>query len=277
MRLLISIILFLAWLALGYWYKVSADKCCEQNLAPKTIIEAPEDSALPAIKSPAIKVLDPVTFDFGKYKTKTNPEWEAYKSNLLRSLGPDDKLLITGLYRSEEPNPTRNKDLGIARAKAALRLFPSIPRSAIELKSERIDDQVLNGATDITGVRFRTLHINKHVLETADATLVYFPYNSTRRLKNATVEKYLQQLATRVKASKEKVTITGHTDATSSASFNMQLGLQRAEVIRDYLIDLGVPRSQLTTRSKGETQPIADNATAAGRAKNRRTEITISK
>ena len=57
----------------------------------------------------------------------------------------------------------------------------------------------------------------------------------------------------------------------------MSLGQRRADIIKRYLIDQGVPANQITALSKGELDPVADNGTKAGMAKNRRTELQIIK
>jgi len=74
----------------------------------------------------------------------------------------------------------------------------------------------------------------------------------------------------------DKITITGHTDNTGSAEYNMKLSLRRAEAVRDYLIGLGVDPAKLEVKGEGMTNPTADNSTAEGRAKNRRVEVDIT-
>ncbi len=73
-----------------------------------------------------------------------------------------------------------------------------------------------------------------------------------------------------------KVEVQGHTDNVGKASTNLRLSDQRANAVRDYLIDQGVPADQLTAKGYGDTMPIADNKTKAGRALNRRVEFSIS-
>lgn len=72
-----------------------------------------------------------------------------------------------------------------------------------------------------------------------------------------------------------KVEIQGHTDSIASEEYNMKLGQQRAQTVYDYLVSHGVASSRLSTKSYGETQPVADNATAAGRQINRRVEFKV--
>jgi len=72
------------------------------------------------------------------------------------------------------------------------------------------------------------------------------------------------------------VTVEGHTDNTGSYSFNQSLSEQRAENVMDFLIQQGVARQRLTAVGYGFQRPIADNATAEGRQKNRRVDLIIS-
>ncbi|CDU05775.1 Outer membrane protein A [Vibrio coralliirubri] len=72
-----------------------------------------------------------------------------------------------------------------------------------------------------------------------------------------------------------QATVVGHTDSTGSALYNQNLSEHRAQVVVNKLIELGATPTQLEWRGEGESQPVADNNTAEGRAENRRVEITI--
>jgi outer membrane protein OmpA-like peptidoglycan-associated protein len=69
--------------------------------------------------------------------------------------------------------------------------------------------------------------------------------------------------------------VIGHTDSTGSPAYNMSLSLNRAQSVAGYLAGKGVSTSRLAADGKGQTQPIADNSTDAGRAQNRRVEIYL--
>ena len=88
-------------------------------------------------------------------------------------------------------------------------------------------------------------------------------------------EELLQRLAELAQACPGKLTIEGHTDGRGDAEMNKALSLARASAVRDALAELGVDADRVTATGFGETQPIADNATADGRAQNRRIAITI--
>jgi outer membrane protein OmpA-like peptidoglycan-associated protein len=69
--------------------------------------------------------------------------------------------------------------------------------------------------------------------------------------------------------------IVGHTDATGSDSYNQGLSERRARSARTYLVSQGVATDRVETRGLGESEPVADNASTAGQAQNRRVEVAI--
>ena len=73
-----------------------------------------------------------------------------------------------------------------------------------------------------------------------------------------------------------EVLIVGHTDSTGSDAINNPLSLQRANSARSYLMNRGVDGNRIRTEGKGSYQPVADNGTEAGRARNRRIEIFLA-
>lgn len=86
----------------------------------------------------------------------------------------------------------------------------------------------------------------------------------------------LDKLVTKLKTIKlEVIIVVGHTDSIGTDDYNMKLGSRRAAAVQAYLISRGVEKSRVYTESKGEKQPVADNKTAAGRAKNRRVEVEV--
>ena len=73
----------------------------------------------------------------------------------------------------------------------------------------------------------------------------------------------------------EVVVTVGHTDSVGSNDYNDKLSLRRAEAVKAYLAGAGIEATRVYTEGKGETQPLADNATAEGRAKNRRVTVEV--
>jgi peptidoglycan-binding protein ArfA len=89
-----------------------------------------------------------------------------------------------------------------------------------------------------------------------------------------------QQLSTVVTAIKAcpavKLTVVGHTDNTGDDAINNPLSKSRAEAVAAYLVSQGIPADSVSSEGAGSSQPVASNDTAAGRAQNRRTEITVN-
>ncbi len=73
----------------------------------------------------------------------------------------------------------------------------------------------------------------------------------------------------------EVIIAVGHTDAVGSDSYNQKLSVRRSEAVKAYLVSKGVEKNRVYTEGKGEKQPVADNKTSEGRAKNRRVEIEV--
>ncbi|MGY8904195.1 MAG: outer membrane protein OmpA [Burkholderiales bacterium] len=86
----------------------------------------------------------------------------------------------------------------------------------------------------------------------------------------------LDDLVSKVKAINLEVIIAvGHTDSVGSDAYNQKLSISRAEAVKAYLVSKGIEKNRVYTEGKGEKQPVADNKTAEGRAKNRRVEIEV--
>lgn len=84
----------------------------------------------------------------------------------------------------------------------------------------------------------------------------------------------LDVVANRLQRSPRNVEVGGHASSTGSPAMNMKLSQARADSVKKYLVGLGVDSSILSARGYGVSQPIADNATAAGRRANQRIELT---
>ena len=73
----------------------------------------------------------------------------------------------------------------------------------------------------------------------------------------------------------EVIIAVGHTDSVGSDEYNQKLSIRRSEAVKAYLVNKGVEPNRVYTEGKGEKQPVADNKSTDGRAKNRRTEIEV--
>jgi outer membrane protein OmpA-like peptidoglycan-associated protein len=93
---------------------------------------------------------------------------------------------------------------------------------------------------------------------------------------NASARQNLTSLANNLgKYPNTDLLIVGHTDANGTDMYNMSLSERRAAAVTNYLASQGVARSRLRPAGRGESEPVAENGTEAGRAKNRRVEVAI--
>lgn len=106
--------------------------------------------------------------------------------------------------------------------------------------------------------------------------LIYFDFDKSNFKSDVQIENSITTLKTWIgKYQGSMLNVTGHADSVGTIEYNYNLGLKRAEVVEKYLENKGINTSSMIIESKGKTQPAADNITDAGRAKNRRTEISI--
>ena len=112
----------------------------------------------------------------------------------------------------------------------------------------------------------QTITFNTISFETGSARLTY----SSRQALKPVAKSFSNQHDL-------KIEIAGHTDSQGPAQANMALSQKRAEAVRAFLIEQGVDGSRLTAKGYGETEPVAENDTAAGRAMNRRVEFRLLK
>lgn len=141
--------------------------------------------------------------------------------------------------------------IGNKMDKQAQKIEEEIPGA----KVERIDDGILVTFDENSGVHFETEK-----------------YNIT-----STSEVILTKLANILKEYPDtNVLVVGHTDSSGSAAYNMSLSERRANAVTTYFVNnKGLSSSRFTTTWFGEDQPIADNSTVEGRAKNRRVNVAI--
>jgi OOP family OmpA-OmpF porin len=103
-------------------------------------------------------------------------------------------------------------------------------------------------------------------------TLYDFDKATLKPEGRATLDKVAKDLS---KIKLEVIIAVGNTDSVGSDAYNMALGQRRAQSVKAYLVSKGVDGSRVYTESKGESNPVASNATAEGRSKNRRTDIEV--
>ncbi len=279
MRLIIIAILAILWLLFGiFCVKPCFDikyGCKADNSAA---VVKPKDGDAAKITPTVSKETGPLLFNWNKEGAITGDGWDAQRNAILSKLKADEILEITGDYRADEDNNTSFKNLGEARASEVAKLFkPPLTDERIRLTGRMVPGADSDKSSPFKSASFEYRKNTEAIKEIDDKTLIYFPFNSVDKLKDAEVEAYLDDVAERVKRTGERVRLTGHTDNVDSNAFNQALGMRRANIVKNYLISKGVSASKIIAQSKGETKPVATNDTRAGRAQNRRTELEIIK
>jgi outer membrane protein OmpA-like peptidoglycan-associated protein len=110
------------------------------------------------------------------------------------------------------------------------------------------------------------------ISEVDTSTVIHFAYNSTTPETDATLHTYLQDFAERNKG--KSIQLIGHTDTSGTAEYNYQLGLERAEAVKNMLVSKGFDAAAITLASKGENDPLAAPS-VADQESDRRVEIII--
>jgi OOP family OmpA-OmpF porin len=199
---------------------------------------------------------------------------------------PNEKLLITGYATSDEKNTSAYPNLGFARANDVKNYFVSkgFPASRFDTNGELRDSWKMSSDTLLGPVEFKLLAEEAKKEDwnaikakiNANPLILYF--NTGQAEINLTAEER-QKVADLVNyldnVSGSKLAAVGHTDNAGNRNTNITLGLNRANFAKEYLSKNGVGADRMETSSKGPDEPLADNATADGKAKNRRTVVTI--
>ncbi len=202
---------------------------------------------------------------------------------------PGKSIDITGYYTSDEANNSAFPNLGLARANSVKNYFVLKGMSSKDLDTygELKDDLVADADNILHGpISFgvstgsATTEADMKILGDkikANPLVLYFNtgqaainLTADQRQKIADISRYLD------KVDGASCNVVGHTDNTGGRDTNVKLGQDRAEFGKAYLVRNGIPASKINASSKGPDEPIADNATEEGRAKNRRTVITIN-
>jgi outer membrane protein OmpA-like peptidoglycan-associated protein len=109
-----------------------------------------------------------------------------------------------------------------------------------------------------------------------DNLVIYFDYNVSDFTPDAAINKFFEESNAYLTQNQQaRLHITGHADARGTDQYNQELGYRRAQSVQRYLESKGMSSDKIVLESKGEKEPVADNNTDAGRAKNRRTVLTI--
>lgn len=201
---------------------------------------------------------------------------------------PNQKLHITGYALNTEKNTSAFPNLGLARANDVKNYFISkgFASNQFETHGELKDVWKVSNDTVWGPVDFK-IEQNQTAEKTEDwnalkekinanPLILYFNTNqieinltSEERQKVADLSNYLDQVPD------AKISCVGHSDATGNRAVNIRLGQGRADFAKEYLSENGISADKIESSSKGSDEPIADSNTAEGKAKNRRTVVSL--
>lgn len=269
--------------------------CCDKHCTEKSSLEKPHAKA--NITS------SPFKFEDGKTTIRSNDNFNFHPSGhtiiepisedllscvneMIKHLGKNKKLNITGLYKESEENLSNLDNLGLARSESIKRFLIEQGLSANQISTTSKKDNsltpnkegVLNGPYSFSVDSFDRNNLDQNKASIMkNPVLINFAPERYQTTLNAKQRQKLKTLANYLNASDDaRCTIVGHADSVKSEQLNMVLGLNRAKFTKKMLLEYGVDSAKIQTISKGETQPIASNKTASGKAQNRRTEVIIN-
>ena len=201
----------------------------------------------------------------------------------------EKSLSITSFYTSDETNSSVFPNLGLARA-ISFKNYVSdkgIPTKLIDVKGELRDNLEIDENNNIKKPLKLNVGQSKDYTQLLASIIKDLESNplglnfesgkaqlklgSDQRRKIVNISTYLD------KVEKSVCTITGHTDNTGTTRANLYLGQQRANYLKDFFVRSGILDNRIKAISKGDSEPMASNSTKKGRAKNRRTDVSLGK
>ncbi len=218
-------------------------------------------------------------FRWNTDKPESDANFANWKKALLAKGGQGDTLVITGYYRSGE---TDGEKLAMARA-AAIRdmLAPEFPASRVRLATKMFEDDLsaTSGPKVSASYAWSKMVLKKEdsaIIESDKDVILLFPFNSTEKEHDPKVDEYLRTLCEKHKTDNASFAVIGYTDDVGTDEENRALGLARAKSVAKILESNGIAATRISSDSKGEADPVADNGTEEGRHQNRRVVITVN-
>lgn len=290
------------------YYFLCCSPCCNEEKCKKKSTETKSDvtQKIENVARNALNIKDPNgNFSLGmndnfNFKTSNfsilNPISENVEKGALKlkdylQANPLKTLDVTGFYKSDETNSSAYPNLGIARANSVKNYLVLHGVSAKQIDTYGTLNKEISpdkNSTFFGPLKFKVLTTDPSDTSALDALkatcdsiranplILYFKTGQASINLTAAQRKKLANISHCVDKLGVKMEVIGHTDSAGNANNNVILGQKRANFAKDYLTKNGILETNIKTSSKGPHVPIADNTTEAGRAKNRRTVITIN-
>jgi len=297
-----NLLLMLITILAGTYFYIT---CCSSCGAP--VEEEPLEEAVTAAPAIPEATSYPFAFSDGNYAYNENDNYNfnvssssilmpisqkvtdgiaSLKTFLAENAGK--VIALTGYYKSNETNESIFPNLGLARANAVKNhlVENGIPSTQINTVGKLMDDMVAQGEMFLGPIAYslgdKAVDAEDEMNAlydkiTADPLVLYFETNQAsinlspeQRQKVADISRYLDQVEG------ASCSVVGHTDNIGRRAPNVRLGQVRADFAKSYLSQNGIAEAKITTSSEGPDSPVESNANEAGRAKNRRTVVTLN-
>jgi outer membrane protein OmpA-like peptidoglycan-associated protein len=193
-----------------------------------------------------------------------------YACETTKKMSNQDKGVVAGVAGGAAAGAAIGKATGNTGLGAVLGAI--IGGTAGGLIGNKMDKQA-KAIEEIKSAKIEKVNNGEGLKVTFDAGILFSTGSS---MLNISSQEALTKFAETLQSNAEtNVTISGHTDNSGSDKINQPLSEKRAESVANFLVSKGVNRSRMTTVGNGSNQPVADNSTMDGKAKNRRVEIVI--
>lgn len=271
-KALLTLLAFGAWSAGSWWFY----SCQIKGFCPG---EAVQTSTAPVAAKPTInpaELSEPLMFRWADAEPIARADFDAFRDSIVKTISEGEALQITGYFFEGEGKPGNFANMGLARAEAVRKMFQDkLPADRIQTTAREVPFRDELKTSPFLGCDFGSLTRNAFVEETADSIVIYFPSGSAQKEQDAAVDKFLEKLAKRLKQTKERLSITGHSDNKGDEALNKRLAQKRADGVLALLVKKGADKKRLSVKSEGEKHPVADNNTEAGRGRNRRVVVRL--
>jgi OmpA-OmpF porin, OOP family len=279
----------LGWFAAGIWW-YSGSTCSSCNTATATTVTpAPtQNISLPgfSVADGAWNLSTPGNLRFGR--SNIVPVFGNDMPDILNRLvaynksNPEKVLTVTGHYKADETNNTTFGNLGLARADAlkVWLISKGLSEKNINTASQLDDGLVFSPADTLVGGITMAFNGAAPALPVKEDLFtprtIYFNTGRNSLPVNAEFTSYIEQVKNYLQNNPDKkLVVTGHTDNAGNADKNLQLSAERAAFIKSELAKKGIAETRIESAGKGMNEPVADNGTPAGKAKNRRVTIQL--
>lgn len=286
-RISFLLLVLAIWCFLGFWFHYCSVGGGDGNASHESTLIAKDGDNLIAESETA-------HFNFrtsgDEYMTPLSSEVNSVIDKTVSFLNdnPAKAVQITGWYTDKETNSSTLKNLGLARAGHVKRLFSNkgITDSQLSVDGQIENDMVVLGDTLLKGpitlsiIEKQNSDINVAAMKQrfqGKPLVVQFDTSNDHPSLDQAQRKDIGDLIYYIKnVPNSSIDISGHSDNRGNRNTNIDRSKERAEFIKDYLVDNGLVAARANVIAVGPDKPLATNNTAAGRAQNRRVEITLN-